>query len=53
MHMFSDSISEALTRNIYKFKINFRQPQEGTPYLQKEEHHLIGQSRLMLLEDKT
>lgn len=53
IHAFSDCISEALTRNIYKFKINFRQPQEGTPYLQKEEHRLIGQSRLMLLEDKT
>lgn len=50
---FSDSISEALTRNIYKFKINYRQPKAGTPYLQKEEHHLIGQSRLMLLEDKS
>lgn len=53
MQAYSDSISEALTRNIYKFKINFRQPQEGTPYLQKEEHRLIGQSRLILLEDKT
>jgi heat-inducible transcriptional repressor len=52
MHAFSESISEALTRNIYKFKINFRQPQEGSLYLQKEEHRLIGQSRLMLLEDK-
>jgi heat-inducible transcriptional repressor len=53
LQSYSDSISEALTRNIYKYKINFRQPQEGTPYLQKEEHRLIGKSRLMLLEDKT
>jgi len=49
---FSESISEALTRNIYKFKISFREPQQGTLYLQKEEHKLIGQSRLMLIEDK-
>lgn len=49
---FSESISEALTRNIYKFKITYRQPQPGAAYLQQEEHHMIGQSRLMLLEDK-
>ncbi|NGX42457.1 MAG: Heat-inducible transcription repressor HrcA [Chlamydiae bacterium] len=53
LRAFVDSVSETLTRNIYKFKINYRQPQPGTPYIQKEEHHLIGQSRLMLLEDKT
>ncbi len=45
LHAFSEGISEALTRNIFKFKINFRQPQEGTK--------LIGQSPLILLEDKT
>ncbi len=52
LRAFSESISTALTRNIFKHKISFRQPQTGTPYLQKEEHHLIGQSRLMLLENK-
>lgn len=52
MKAFSDSVSEALTRSIYKFKISFRQPERGASYLQKEEHHFIGQSRLMLLEDK-
>ena len=50
---FSDGISEALTKNIYKFKINFRQPKQTSPYIQKEEHQLLGQSRLMLLEDKS
>lgn len=50
---FSDGISAALTKNIYKFKINFRQPKPGSPYIQKEEHQLLGQSRLMLLEDKS
>lgn len=53
LRTFADSVSEALTRNIYKFKINYRQPEPGAPYLQKEEQLLIGQSRLMLLEDKT
>jgi heat-inducible transcriptional repressor len=52
LQAFSDSISTALTRSIYKFKINFRQPRQGTPHLYSEERHLIGQSRLMLLEDK-
>lgn len=49
---FCASLSEALTRSIYKFKISFRQPEQGKPYLQKEEKHYIGQSRLMLIEDK-
>ncbi len=52
LRLFSNCISETITRNVYKFKINFRQPEEGHLYLQKEEHHLIGQSRLILLEDK-
>lgn len=53
LRSFSDTVSEVLTHNVYKFKITYRQPQTGSPYLQKEEHRLIGQSRLMLLEDKT
>jgi len=52
LRTFSDNISEALTRNIYKFKIQFRQPEPEASYLQKEEHSLLGQSRLMLLENK-
>lgn len=51
LRLFSESVSETLTRNIYKFKITFRQPETGQLYLQKEEHRFIGQSRLMLLED--
>lgn len=49
---FSENVSEALTRNVYKYKISFRQPQAGQLYLEQEEHHTIGQSRLILLEDK-
>lgn len=52
LRLFSECVSEVLTRNIYKFKISFRQPEMGKLYLQKEEHRLIGQSRLILLEDK-
>lgn len=52
LRLFSESVSDTLTRNIYKFKISFRQPELGKVYLQKEENRLIGQSRLILLEDK-
>jgi heat-inducible transcriptional repressor len=53
LRLFSGSVSEALTRNVYKFKINFRQPEIGKLYLQKEEYRQIGQSRLILLENKS
>ncbi len=59
LRVFSKNISLALTRNIFKNKISFRQPQTATstPYLQKEEcrleqGHLLAQSQLMLLEDR-
>jgi heat-inducible transcriptional repressor len=53
LRLFSECVSEILTRNIYKFKISFRQPEMGNLYLQKEEYRFIGQSRLILLEDKS
>lgn len=53
LEQFSHAVSEAITRNIYKFKITYRQPKSGSLYIKQEEHHAIGQSRLMLLEDKT
>jgi heat-inducible transcriptional repressor len=49
---FSACVSEALTRNIYKFKISFRQPQTGPLLLKGEENALLGQSHLILLEHK-
>jgi heat-inducible transcriptional repressor len=52
LHAFGESISSALTRNLYKFKIKFRQPHETSAFLQKEEHQVIGHSRLFLLEDQ-
>lgn len=48
MKLFSEAVSEALTRNIYKFKVTFREPQHGALYLSKNEKH-----SLHLLEDKT
>lgn len=46
---FSDKVSEALTRNLYKFKINMRQPKkEHIDYKQK----LLDSKTHLLIEDK-
>lgn len=52
LRLFSECVSEVLTRSVYKFKITYRQPETGHLYLEKEEQKFIGQSRLILLEDK-
>lgn len=52
LKLFSECVSETLTRNIYKFKISYRQPETGNLYLQKGDKRFIGQSCPILLEDK-
>lgn len=52
LRRFSEMISEVLTKQVYKFKISFRQPSREQMSLQKEERYLTGQSSLILLEDK-
>lgn len=52
MRKIADHISQTLTKSVYKFKITFRQPHEGNLFLQQEERKMLGQSRLVLLEDK-
>jgi len=52
MKNFSDVISETLTHNVYKFKISFRQPNNETSFLQKEEQKLLANFQPKLLEDK-
>jgi heat-inducible transcriptional repressor len=47
LRYFSESVSEALTRSIYKFKITFRQPQSGEKI---DDHSQIGHFRPMLIE---
>lgn len=49
---FSATISEALTRNLYKFKITFRQLHEKTSYLDKPEQRVLKSESSILLEDK-
>lgn len=48
LNNFSEAISEALTRNIYKFKINFRQPQQNLLDLQQANHSLKGPAQFLL-----
>lgn len=50
---FSESISETLTRSIYKFKISFRQPQPEALDMHAEERHILENSHLKLLENKS
>ena len=52
LRLFSESLSQTLTNNIYKYKIHFRRPESGNIYLEPEESRLIGQSQVVLLEDK-
>lgn len=52
LRSFSENVSDALTRNIYKYKISFRQPQTGSLFLKQEKHGLLESSQLKLLEDK-
>lgn len=47
MKMFSECVSEALTRNIYKFKVTFREPKQGALYLSK------NKPGIHLLENKS
>lgn len=45
LRAFADGISEALTRNLYKFKITFRQPREKTEVIEQKDYSML------LLED--
>lgn len=51
LRAFSDSISERLTKTVYKFKLSFRQA-SPISYLEPEKSLLIGESRRMLLQEK-
>jgi len=53
LHEFADSISEALTSNLYKFKITLRPPKAEMIDLKNQELKLITMSRPLLLEDNS
>lgn len=52
LKQFSTDVSEALTRNLYKYQLDYRKPQEGPLLLQHEEQQLIAGKSPVLLEDK-
>jgi heat-inducible transcriptional repressor len=53
LKIYSQAVSEALTNNIFKYKINYRKPRETYSYLQpKNNHGSLEGSPYMLLEDK-
>lgn len=51
LHSFSETISKAITRTIYKFKIQYRHPHQQPLNLGENEVHLLKQADPLLLED--
>jgi len=45
MKAFSESISETITRNLFKFKISFRQPQPGTKEIEGSKQFLLERKK--------
>lgn len=52
LNFFSESISQALTKSFYKFKLSFRYPHSVDPYINKEERVIMDQTTYKLLEIK-
>lgn len=52
LKVFSESISEALTKSLYRFKLSFRQPRSGTPYVMDSEREIVDKTSYKLLEVK-
>ncbi len=53
LYHFSQIVSEVLTKNIFKYKITYREPIAAPIYLSRENQLLIQQTQSMLIEDKT
>lgn len=52
LRKYSQSVSDCLTKNIYKHQISYRQPKSGTLLLNQKEKKLIAQTTPKLLENK-
>ena len=53
LNEYASAVSEALTRNIYKFKISFRQPSTTTSFLPTKKQLLTAQADPILIEDQS
>ncbi|MBA3236811.1 MAG: heat-inducible transcriptional repressor HrcA [Parachlamydiaceae bacterium] len=51
LHTFSETISKEVTRTIYKFKIQYRHPNQQPFNLEQKEVYLLKQAEPLLLED--
>lgn len=52
LKFFSESLSKSLTKTLYKYKLSFRQPRSGSPYVQPEERAILDKTSPKLLEIK-
>lgn len=52
LRMFSEFISETLTRHVFKYKLSFRQPHQAGAHLIENEFPLLNHPSFFLLEDK-
>jgi len=50
LQMYSEGISEFLTRNLFKYKIQFRQPHQS--FLERNDLRLLEQTKIDLIEDQ-
>lgn len=41
LNICAENMSETLTKSLYKYKLTFRQPRSGAPYLEREENKLL------------
>lgn len=52
LQQIADTLSDSLTKSVYKFKISFRSPTQANPELSKIHPGYVDQSQALLLEDK-
>ena len=53
MQCIAESLSDSLTKSVYKFKISFRSPKPSNLEFQKSHPGFLDQSHTMLLEDQS
>lgn len=52
LKVFAAYVSESLTKSLYKYKLQYRQPNIGRAYLEQEERFFLDRSGPILLEDQ-
>jgi heat-inducible transcriptional repressor len=52
LQVFSDVVSETLTKTLHRYKLSYRRPQEGSYYLENEERLIALQTQSHKIENK-